>query len=79
MTYAIPLLTLVMLAYMYWATVFRLRRDRLRATRRSDRSGIIASPRRRVRSSLTRAFEIPARRPEWEADLLGRLQARDGE
>ena len=79
MILALALLTFDMLSYMFWSTTFRLRRDRLRATRRSDRTGVILTRRQRVRANLVLAFGVPNRKPEWEAGLLASLAARDGE
>ena len=79
MIYAFPVLTLTMLGYMFWSLMFRLRRDRLRAMKNSDRSGIILTPRQRVRANLTRAFVLPGQEPEWEAGLLANIRAREGE
>jgi hypothetical protein len=72
-TYLLPLLVAAMLGYMFWSVTFRLRRDRLLATRRSDRSQTILTPRQRARNNLTRAFEPPAQKPDWETGLLARL------
>lgn len=78
MIHALAVLTFAMLGFMFWSTAFRLRRDRVRATKRSDRSGIILTRRQRVRASLSRAFTVPAQRPEWEAGLLANLGERQG-
>jgi hypothetical protein len=77
MLYALPVLTFLMLGYLFWSATFRLRRDRLRATRNSDRSALILTPRQRARANLTRPFAPPGQRAEWESGLLGRLEARD--
>lgn len=79
MIYALPVLVVTMLGYMFWSTMFRLRRDRLRAKKNSDRSGIILTPRQRVRANLARAFVLPDQKPSWEADLLASLPVRKGE
>lgn len=79
MIYALPVLILTMLGYMFWSSVFRLRRERLRAVKSSDRSGVILTPRHRARANLTRAFVLPAQRAEWEAGLLANLRNREGE
>ena len=79
MIYALPVLVFTMLGYMFWSTMFRLRRDRLSAMKNSDRSGLILTPRQRVRANLARAFVLPDQEPDWEADLLSSLRAREGE
>jgi hypothetical protein len=76
MLYVVPVLVVAMLGYMFWTAAYRLRRDRLRAMKVSDRSGVILSRRQRARASLTRAFRIPERRPEWEDELLATLPNR---
>ena len=79
MFYALPVLIFTMLAYMFWSSMFRLRRDRIRAMKNADRSEIILTPRQRVRANLTRAFALPGQKPEWEAGLLANLRVSDGE
>jgi len=77
MTYALPVLIVAMLGFMFWSTTFRLRRDRLRAMKNSDRSKVILTPRQRLRTNLKRAFLPPKQEPEWEADLLANLGDRE--
>ena len=76
MKYALPILILAMLAYMFWFSAFRLRRDRLRAIRKSDRSNVILTRKQRVRAQLKRAFQVPPREPQWEEELLANLASR---
>jgi hypothetical protein len=77
MIYALPVLTFAMLGYMFWSSAFRLRRERLRTMKSSDRSRNILTPRHRARANLTRAFGLPVHEPEWEADLLASLRIQD--
>ena len=79
MIYLLAVLILAMLGYMFWVSTFRLRRDRLRTMKNSDRSGTILTPRQRVRTNLTRSFPLPRQKPEWEARLLANLGVREGE
>ena len=79
MIYVLPVLTLTMLGYMFWSSMFRLRRDRIRAMKEADRSAIIFTPRQRARTNLNRAFVLPEQRPEWEPGLLASLRSRDDE
>lgn len=76
MMYGLAGLTLLMLAYMFWSSAFRLRRDRLRTIRKSDRSEVILTRRQRVRLQLQRAFPLSKQRPDWEDQILGDLAAR---
>ena len=78
MIYALPVLTLTMLGFIFWSAAFRLRRDRLREMKNSDRSKVILTPRQRVRAHLDRAFRLPEQKPDWEADLLANLPEGDG-
>ena len=77
MTYVLPVLIVAMLGFMFWSTTFRLRRDRLRAMKSSDRSNVIMTPRQRLRANLKRAFLPPKQVPQWEADLLANLRDRE--
>ena len=77
MKYALPVLILLMLAFMFWSSTYRMRRDRLRAIRNSDRSDVIFTRKQRVRAQLKRAFHLPDRKPQWEEDLLADLAARN--
>ena len=76
MKYALPILILAMFAYMFWFSAFRLRRDRLRAIRKSDRSDVILTRKQRVRAQLKRAFQLPPPETQWEAELLADLARR---
>ena len=78
MIYALPVLIFAMLGYMFWSSMFRLRRDRIRGMKKADRSELILTPRQRVRANLKRAFALPEQKPEWEAGLLANLRMRDG-
>jgi hypothetical protein len=77
MIYALAALTFVMLGYMFWISTFRLRRDRLRLARSSDRSRIIAAPRERLRANLNQAYGLPRQEAEWESRLIANLRAAD--
>jgi hypothetical protein len=43
MTYAFPILIVLMLSYMFWQAAFRLRRDRLAVARLERRPGNITA------------------------------------
>ena len=73
----IPLLVVAMLGYMFWHAAFRLRPDRVRFARNSDRRHRIFSRRHRARFLLGRAFDPPGDKPDWQEPLVADLAALD--
>lgn len=77
----LPALVVAMLTYIFWHAAFRLRHDRVRFARKSDRRDQIFGRRHRIRFLLGRAFAAPADKPDWEAPLvedLGTVKVRNG-
>ena len=73
MNYLLASATLAMMGYMLWVTMFRLRRDRVRAEREVTRGKFDFRPRKRVRLLLNAAFRPSVEKAEWEDPLLARL------
>ena len=71
MLYLVPVLTALMLGYMAWAIVFRMRRDRIRTERELTRGKATFRPMHRMQFLLRRSFEPPQDSPAWERDLVG--------
>jgi hypothetical protein len=74
MFYLLPAATIAMLGYVFWRAVFRMRRDRLSATREITRGRFAFRPRERVRYLLNRSFNVSKEKPEWEGPLVARLE-----
>lgn len=77
MFYLLPVATLGMLGFVFWRTAFRLRRDRLVATREGTRGKFAFRPRERLRFLLNRSFPVPDDKPEWEEPIVSRLSEKD--
>lgn len=73
MFYLLPAATVVMLGYVFWRAVFRLRKDRLTLTREQTRGRFALRPRERLRLLLNRSFQVTEDRPDWEEPLVARL------
>lgn len=73
MIYILPAITLVMLGYMVWSTMFRLRHDRVKTERHLKRGKFAFTPKDRVRFLLGQSFEVSKDKPEWEDSLMSSL------
>lgn len=73
MIYIIPVLTLAMLAFVFWRAAFSMRRDRVRAERELHRGKFAFRPKERARFLLSRSFHVAKDKPEWEDPLVTRL------
>lgn len=80
MFYMLPAATVAMLGFVFWRTVFRLRKDRLMLTRAQTRGKYALRPRDRLRLLLNRSFQVTDDKPEWEEPLVAKLaEAPPGE
>jgi hypothetical protein len=77
MLYALAVLTLSMMGYMWWVTAFQMRRDRLRTEKSADRSHVIMTPKQRARVQLMRAFRLSDDKPDWESRLVKSLATEE--
>jgi hypothetical protein len=75
MLYLIPAATALMLAYVAWMAIFRLRRERVLSERKRTRGKFAFRPKERLRLLLGRAYHVGEERPEWEDELVSRLAA----
>jgi hypothetical protein len=73
LVYAVALLTALMLGFIAWSAVFRLRRDRVRTQRTLSRGKFAFRPKERARFLLERSFPIPEAKPHWEGPLVASL------
>lgn len=73
MNYVLAAATLAMMGYMLGLTMFRMRRDRVRAEREVTRGMFAFRPRERARLLLNRAFAPAIEKAPWEDPLLSRL------
>jgi hypothetical protein len=73
MFYMLPAATVAMLGYVFWRTVFRLRKDRLLLTREQTRGKFALRPRDRLRLLLNRSFTVADDKPDWEEPLVAKL------
>lgn len=73
MIYLVALVTAAMLGFMLWSTLFRLRRDRVKAERDLTRGKFAFRPKERLRFLLGRSFKVSEDRPEWEEPLVSTL------
>jgi hypothetical protein len=73
MFYMLPAATVAMLGFVFWRTVFRLRKDRLTLTREQTRGKYALRPRERLRLLLNRSFTVASDKPDWEEPLVAKL------
>jgi hypothetical protein len=73
MLYIVPVLTISMLAYMGWALIFRMRRDRVRTQRERRRGMSTFRPKERARFLLRKSFPPVEQKAEWEEPLVASL------
>jgi hypothetical protein len=73
MLYLVPVLTISMLAYMAYATLFRLRRDRVVTQRERMRGRSTFRPKERARFLLRKSFPPVEQKAEWEEPLVASL------
>jgi hypothetical protein len=62
-----------MLAYMAWAVLFRMRRDRVSTQRERMRGMSTFRPREKVRFLLRKSFPPVEQKAEWEEPLVASL------
>jgi hypothetical protein len=73
MLYVVPVLTISMLAYMAWAVLFRLRRDRVITHRERMRGMSTFRPREKARFLLRKSFPPVEQKADWEEPLVASL------
>ena len=74
MIYVASAATALMLGYVFWLAVFRLRHDRVRSERERTRGKhVFRRPQDRARFLLNRTFTAPPDKPEWEEPLVASL------
>jgi hypothetical protein len=73
MLYLVPVLTLSMLAYMAYVTLFRLRRDRVVTQRERMRGRSTFRPKERARFLLRKSFPPVEEKAPWEEPLVASL------
>jgi hypothetical protein len=77
MLYLVPVLTISMLAYMAYATFFRLRRDRVVTQRELMRGRSTFRPKERARFLLRKSLPPVEQKAEWEEPLVASLAQAD--
>ncbi|MBA3677815.1 MAG: hypothetical protein H0W74_10510 [Sphingosinicella sp.] len=73
MVYFLAFATIVMMAYMAWQIVFRLRPERIKYARHATRGKHAFRPKDRMRFLLHQAFGTADDHPEWAEPLVGQL------
>lgn len=73
MIYFLAFATIVMMAYMAWQIVFRLRPERIRYQRHTSRGKFAFRPKERMRFLLHKAFGTDDDRPDWAEPLVTQL------
>lgn len=77
MVLAIAILTFVMLGFIAWVTVFRLRRERVETERERTRGKHAFRPKERARYLLGRSFPVAEEKAPWEDGLVSKLRESD--
>ena len=72
--YTIAILTALMLAFIAWSAVFRLRHDRIKMERELTRGKFAFRPKERARLLLKRSFPVAEGKPHWEDPLVSNLR-----
>lgn len=77
MVYALANLTFLMLGFIGWLTIFRLRRERVETERVLTRGKFAFRSKERARYLLTQSFPIAGEKQPWEDGLVSKLRDTD--